>query len=122
MTSASKVHKGNHYNDISKYVLKVVILKKLMVWNYPYSIAKEMKKDCEGWHGKGILSDVKKSDVYNAINSLEEQGYVSSKTVIKSGRIHKYYKVTKSGLGALKKAMKLRNELLQAFSMLMGEN
>ena len=124
MSSAANIHKplGNPYKEISKYVLKVVILSKLKDWNYPYSIASDMKKGCEAWHSKGLLSDVTKSDVYNAISALEKQGYVTSKTELKSGRMHRYYKSTKKGQEALKKAQKIREEMIKAFSMLMGDN
>ena len=124
MSSASNIYKhtGNPYKEISKYVMKVVILSKLKDWNYPYSIANEMKKTCKAWHGKGLLSDMTKSDVYNAISALEKQGYITSKTELKSGRMHRYYKSTKKGPEALKNAQKIREEMIKAFSALMGDN
>jgi DNA-binding PadR family transcriptional regulator len=124
MSPAANIHKpiGSPYKEISKYVLKVVILSKLKDWNYPYSIANDMKKGCKEWHGKGLLSDVTKSDVYNAISALEKQGYITSKTELKSGRVHRYYKSTKKGQEALKKAQKIREEMIKAFSTLMGDN
>ncbi len=121
MSSAVHISKYHPHKELSKYVLKVIILKKLKDWNYPYSIANDIKEGCKEWHGKGILSEVKKSDVYNAINSLERQNYIISKTELKSGRVHRYYKTTKSGAAALNRALRLREEMLKAFAALMGD-
>lgn len=115
-------HTGSPYKEISKYAMKVVILSKLKDWNYPYSIANEIKKTCKARHGRGLFSDTTKSDVYNAIGALEKQGYITSKTELKSGRVHKYYKATKEGQEALKRAMEIREEMLKAFSALMGDD
>lgn len=122
MPSTANPYGDNPYKDISKYVLKVIILNKLRDWNYPYAIANDIKEGCKEWHGKGILSQVTKSDVYNSISSLEKQGYVSTKTELKAGRVHKYYKTTKRGLMALNKAKKLKEEMINAFALLMGDN
>jgi DNA-binding PadR family transcriptional regulator len=123
MSSAANIyrHTGDPHKEISKYVLKVVILKKLNDWDYPYSIANDIRKGCKEWKDHGMLSDVTKSDIYNAISSLEKQGYIISKAELKNGRLHKYYKTNRKGQLALKQALKLKEEMRKAFSVLMGD-
>ena len=109
------------HREIAHYVLKIIILQNTKDWEYPYSIAKKLK-ECKSWHGRpGILSGMKKSDVYNAINSLEKHGYIISKTELKAGRVHKYYKITRGGTSTLKKAKRMRNEMMHTFAEMMGD-
>ena len=68
---------------------------------YPYKLYKKMKT----FHF-GVLSHVEKSEVYNALNSLETKGLVKSRIHLKGSKVQKEYSLTPIGKKVLTRSRK----------------
>ena len=99
MIDASNLSKG-----FKNEVLKVIILSHLSRQEgYPYALLKAIQNK-KIW----ILQGVVKSDLYNTMNSLEKQGFIKSKTLMKGAVARKNYTLTSKGkkiVNASKRAM-----------------
>lgn len=82
--------------------LKLMILYAIKVEKYPYAVVKKVQS-----HDHPMLGAIKKSDVYNQINSLEKGGLIRNVTM-RDGK--KYYELTKKGNYTLKKAGEIREK------------
>jgi DNA-binding PadR family transcriptional regulator len=69
---------------------------------YPYAMLKHFKS--VGWPG---LSKLKKSDIYNVINSLEEEGFVRYSVFMDGARMHKRYRLTAKGMKVMKASKRI---------------
>ena len=71
-------------------ILKVILLNHLNRHEgYPYALLKAMQTK-RIWFLQGMV----KSDLYNSINSLEKQGFIKSRTVMKGAVARKNYALT----------------------------
>ncbi len=74
-------------------VLKVILLSHLCrKEGYPYELLKAIQEK-KIWFLRGVV----KSDLYNALNSLEKHGYIRSKVVLKGAVARKNYTLTPEG-------------------------
>ena len=63
--------------------------------DHGYSIAQRIKT-----RSRGVL-DFKEGTLYPALHKLEQEGLVGSYEEVEKGRTRRYYRITKSGRGAL---------------------
>ncbi len=81
-------------------ILKLIILRKIKAGeDYPYAILKALSH--KNHH---MPMKVTKNDVYNNLNALEKEGFVTSEARLISGKVQKKYKLTPKGKEMLKKA------------------
>lgn len=84
-------------------LLKIAILVHLGKQGmHPYAMLKHFKN--EGWPG---FSKLKKSDVYNVIKSLEDEGFIKYRTVKSGARVQKRYELTAKGTRVMKSSKKI---------------
>ncbi len=73
--------------------LKLIVLAHLRdSGTYPYAMLKHFKGS-----GHSFLAGMGKSEMYNIINSLEKEGFVSYRIVKKGARSQKHYALTPKG-------------------------
>ncbi len=87
----------NNENYISRgyrnEVLKIILLSHLSrKEEYPYALFKVIQKR-KVWFLRGVT----KSDLYNALNSLEKHEYIKSKTIVRGTHARKNYTLTPEG-------------------------
>lgn len=103
--------RGNESGIIRGYrneILKVILLNNLVRSDeYPYALLKALQKK-KIW----FLQNVTKNDVYNALSSMEKQGYIKSKIKTEGSSVRKNYKVTPEGKKIVKTA---RMAMLDSF-------
>ncbi len=98
-------------------MLKVILLNHLSRHaGYPY----ELLKAIEG-RKVFIFKGLTKSDLYNAISSLEKQGFIKSKVVMKGAQAQKHYYHTKSGRKIVKASRKLMIKSFMEVNKLMKD-
>lgn len=85
-------------------MLRFILLRHLS-WRtgYPYALLKAIQGK-KVW----ILKGMTKNDLYNAIASLEKEGYIKGKSTMKGGKVQKYYELTASG----KKVVKASEQIM----------
>jgi PadR family transcriptional regulator PadR len=80
-----------------------------------YRIAQRIKERSEG------VLDFKEGTLYPALHKLEKEGHVESFEDVERGRPRRYYRITKSGRGALAKDRMEWRELSRAVTSILGE-
>jgi transcriptional regulator len=80
-----------------------------------YRIAQRIKERSEG------VLDFKEGTLYPALHKLENEGLVESYDGVEKGRPRRYYRITKSGRGALLKDRAQWRELSRAVTMILEE-
>jgi len=99
-----------------KGTLPTLILEALMREpSHGYRIAQTIKE-----RSQGVL-DFKEGTLYPALHKLENEGRVESYEGIEKGRPRRYYRITKSGLAALKEDRAEWREMSRAVTMILGE-
>ena len=83
--------------------------------SHGYLIAQRIKERSEG------VLDFKEGTLYPALHKLERDGMVESYEGIEKGRPRRYYRITKSGRGALAKDRAEWRELSKAVTVILGE-
>jgi DNA-binding PadR family transcriptional regulator len=84
-------------------ILKFVILNAISRQStYPYDLYKKLSKI-----RFGILQGVRKSEVYNTLNSLEAKGFVKGETQLFGSKVKKRYKITNNGMRVVLKSRKV---------------
>lgn len=84
-------------------ILKVILLHRLECHSeYPYEMLKAMRER-KVWIFQGLT----KNDLYNAMSSLEKQGFIRSKVVMKGGKVQKHYELTPRGKKIVKNSRKI---------------
>ena len=83
-------------NEILKMILLSLLIKN---GSYPYALLKAIQKK-RMW----FLRNVVKNDVYNALSSMEKQGYIKSKMAFADSSARKNYKITPKGRRIIKAA------------------
>ena len=109
--------KGENFlgREIGRTVLRLRILYRVKREKmYTYALLKEFDEI----PFFKLLGDDLKNDVYNAINSLQQGGYIRVSTKLEGGRMKKYYTITKKGDGVLKSAFKVRKQAVNELSKL----
>ena len=87
-------------------MLRIVVLVHLKKRGmHPYAMLKHFE-------GTPLFSRIKKSDVYNTINSLEKEGYVRYKAVKKGAQTQKRYELTAKGTNILMRSKKIKTRAL----------
>lgn len=83
--------------------------------SHGYLIAQRIKE-----RSQGVL-DFKEGTLYPALHKLERDGMVESYEGMEKGRPRRYYRITKSGRGALAKDRAEWRELSKAVTVILGE-
>ena len=83
--------------------------------SHGYRIAQQIKQSSNG------LLDFKEGTLYPALHKLENEGSVESYESSESGRVRRYYRITKSGRKALNDDRAEWQQLSRAVSMILGE-
>ena len=92
--------------DMKSSILKIVTLSMIKRDNYyPYKLLQDIKKVGP----KFIVNQDIKNNIYNTLQALENSGYIKAHYVIEDSRQKKYYKITKSGIGALNRTRIMMN-------------
>ena len=79
---------------MTRSMLKIIILAHLRKGDmHPYALLKHFKAS----RSPAMLSRMEKSDVYNTINSLEKEGFISHRIKKKGAQNQKYYQLTPKG-------------------------
>lgn len=86
-------------NGILKFVILNAISKKSA---YPYQLYRNLCKV-----NFGVLTNIKKSEVYNTLNSLESKGFVKGESRLSGSKVQKEYKITAKGSKVAVKARKV---------------
>ncbi len=90
-------------NSFKSGILKFVILNAVgRQKTYPYDLYKKLRKV-----NFGILKDVKKSEIYNTLNSLEAKGLVEGRSRLSGSKVQKEYTVTQEGMKVAARARKV---------------
>ncbi len=111
-TKENYITKG-YRNEVLKLVLLSYLSKKQ---GYPYDLFKKMQRG-KDWFLHGLT----KSDLYNALNSLEKHGYIKGKITVSASHARKNYTVTASGRKIVKAAKKAMITSLGDIIKTMGE-
>ncbi|HEY6345684.1 MAG TPA: PadR family transcriptional regulator [Bryobacteraceae bacterium] len=82
--------------------------------SHGYRIAQGIKE-----RSKGVL-DFKEGTLYPALHKLENEGLVESYEEVESGRLRRYYRITKSGRAVLAKDRAEWRELSRAVTVILG--
>ena len=99
------------FGKIKSVILQLVLLKCISKSEeYPYKL---LKKVSESKFGKFKII---KSDIYNAIASLERKRYIK---LTKTHGAKKYYKITKEGRKVLKETRKILRATLKEVSRIL---
>ncbi|MDE1762033.1 MAG: helix-turn-helix transcriptional regulator [Candidatus Micrarchaeota archaeon] len=78
---------------LRKEILRIIILNNLGRHSgYPYQLLKAIES-----RKVFIFEGLTKSDLYNAIASLEKQGFIKSKAVMKGAKVQKHFDLTAKG-------------------------
>ena len=83
--------------------------------SHGYSIAQQIKE-----RSKGVL-DFKEGTLYPALHKLENEGMVESYERVESGRLRRYYRITKAGRGMLARDRSEWRELSRAVTGILRE-
>ena len=83
--------------------------------SHGYVIAQQIKE-----RSQGVL-DFKEGTLYPALHKLENEGLVESYEGMENGRKRRYYRITKSGRGALTRDRAEWRELSRAMTTILGE-
>ena len=83
--------------------------------SHGYRIAQQIKERSEG------ILDFKEGTLYPALHKLENEGMVESYEGMEKGRPRSYYRITKSGRGALTRDRAEWRELSRAMTTILGE-
>ncbi len=96
--------------EMRRGILKLVIIKKIHGGEvYPYAIAKAIigSRHLASLVGAPDMAALK-NDVYNAINTLEHEGYIRLRGVTSThGRKKKHYLLTRKGAKVIERAKRL---------------
>lgn len=82
--------------------------------SHGYRIAQGIKE-----RSKGVL-DFKEGTLYPALHKLENEGLVESYEEVESGRLRRYYRITKTGRAVLAKDRAEWRELSRAVTVILG--
>jgi DNA-binding PadR family transcriptional regulator len=85
----------------------------------PYALIKEISIHNRYKHFFSNKIEIKDS-VYNAINSLENSGYIKASKKIEDRKLKKYYTLTKTGKDSLKTAKKLFRKNIADMASIIG--
>lgn len=83
--------------------------------SHGYRIAQRIKE-----RSQGVL-DFKEGTLYPALHKLNSEGLVESYEGVEKGRPRRYYRITKTGRGALTKDRAEWHELSRAMTAILGE-
>ena len=83
--------------------------------SHGYRIAQKIKERSDG------VLDFKEGTLYPALHKLENEGLVESYEGMESGRSRRYYRITKSGRGALARDRVEWRELSRAVTSILEE-
>jgi transcriptional regulator len=83
--------------------------------SHGYRIAQRIKERSDG------VLDFKEGTLYPALHKLENEGLVESYEGMENGRSRRYYRITKSGRGALARDRAEWRELSRAVTSILGE-
>ena len=83
--------------------------------SHGYLIAQKIKERTQG------VLDFKEGTLYPALHKLENEGSVESYEGTENGRARRYYRITKSGRGALAKDRAEWRQVSRAVSLILGE-
>jgi transcriptional regulator len=83
--------------------------------SHGYRIAQRIKERSDG------VLDFKEGTLYPALHKLENEGLVESYEGMENGRSRRYYRITKSGRGALARDRVEWRELSRAVTSILGE-
>jgi PadR family transcriptional regulator, regulatory protein PadR len=83
--------------------------------SHGYRIAQRIKE-----RSRGVL-DFKEGTLYPALHKLENEGLVKSYEGVEKGRPRRYYRITKSGRGALTRDRAEWHKLSRAVTTILGE-
>ncbi len=90
-------------------MLKIMVLVHLKKRGmHPYAMLKHFKSV-----GIPMFSRIKKSDVYNTINSLEREGYVKYRAMKKGEQMQKRYELTAKGIRAMELSKRIRERAMK---------
>jgi DNA-binding PadR family transcriptional regulator len=99
------------FGKIKSVILQLALLKCISKGEeYPYSLLKKVSKSNFG------KFKIIKSDIYNAIASLEKKRYIK---LTKMHGTKKYYKITKEGRKVLKETRKILRTTLKEISKIL---
>lgn len=94
-------------DTIVRGMLKIMVLVHLKKTDmHPYAMLKHFRSS-------PMFSRIKKSDVYNTINSLEKEGYVKYKAVKKGAQTQKRYELTAKGNRIMARSKRIRTRALK---------
>lgn len=94
--------------------LKLLILAHLRdSGTYPYAMLKHFRGS-----GHSFLSEMKKSEMYNMINSLEREGFIAYHAARKGMRQQKYYVLTPKGRKVLRSSKRILTRAMSEFRKL----
>lgn len=83
--------------------------------SHGYRIAQRIKE-----RSRGVL-DFKEGTLYPALHKLENEGLAESYEGVEKGRPRRYYRITKSGRGALTRDRAEWRKLSRAVTTILGE-
>jgi PadR family transcriptional regulator, regulatory protein PadR len=83
--------------------------------SHGYRIAQRIKE-----RSRGVL-DFKEGTLYPALHKLENEGLVQSYEGVEKGRPRRYYRITKSGRGALTRDRAEWHKLSRAVTTILGQ-
>ncbi len=95
-------------NSLRNWMLKFVILNRISrKESYPYDLYKKLREA-----NLPVLNSVRKSEVYNVLNSLESIKLVEAELKVSGKRIQKKYHITKEGAAVnLKTKLKMKKNI-----------
>ena len=98
-------------------ILKLMLLRSISKGeDYPYSMLKSLK--CNRHMPLGSIT---KNEVYNALNALEKQGYVKSKTVLSGNKAQRHYRLTVNGRSVVRRSRRIMLQLIKDMKLLVSE-
>lgn len=80
---------------------------------YPYALLKHFRDS-----GHSRFAHIGKSEMYNIINSLEKEGFVSHRVVKKGARLQKHYALTPKGRKVLSTSKQILTRAMDDFRKL----
>ena len=98
-------------------MLKIILLNHLGRHSgYPYELLKAI--ECKKVF---IFEGLTKNDLYNAINSMEKQGFIKSRIVMKGAKVQKHYYPTAKGKKVVLASRKAMVNSLMEVKKMMAE-
>lgn len=108
--------------DMKMMVLKFYILGSISESSKanPYALIKKIGSCKSSEHLFESKTEIK-DGIYNAVSCLEHSGYIRASQKIESGRLKKYYALTKEGKESLKSTKKLFSKSVLEMAAVIGK-